>query len=222
MTKNSKISNHSQQTDGQGISSLPNPWKTIVNLIGTFGLAVFLVVWYLVKMQPDEAARYKNISKEVTQLSVNVSNLSVSVGELNQLIRTKQTILTKTQADNLKKLYIATVSNELNLVICNILKKYNTSIGRETIIKDLIDEMQKIMTAYAAFVDDLIEFNRNTIKGEIAKQIGGKEGVCERIAIEAIDEWKDKTPHEISEKLNWSLQKSFNLTLKSNNATTTY
>ena len=213
MTKNSKIPNNSQQPNDQGIRSLPEPWKTIVHLIGTFGLSVFLVIWYLVKIQPEQATQYENIR-------VNVSNLSVLVGELNQLVKTKQTILTKTQSDNLKKLYIATVSNKLNYVICNILKKYNSSTDREKIIRDLVDEMQKTMNLYASFVDNLIEVDRNTIKAQIAQQIGVNEGVCKRIAMEAIDGWKDKTPHEISEKINWSLQNSFNLTLKHKDNTT--
>lgn len=214
MIKNDKIPNDNQKTDGQGISGLPNPWKTIVYLINTFGLAVFLVVWYVVKIQPNNAARYENLGNQVSEMSVNISNLSLKVDELNQLIKNKKTLLTKDQANNIKKLYIETVTSKLNHVFLSKLKTIKSSSTRKENIKYLIDEMQKIMSNNAEYIDGLVELGDIEIKSEIAKRIYEKEGVCNRIAIEAIDKWKDLSPHDVSNKLNWAFKNAFSLTLK--------
>ncbi|HDR14496.1 MAG TPA: hypothetical protein ENN79_03205 [Desulfobacteraceae bacterium] len=119
-------------------------------------------------MQPDETARYEGLQKEVY-------NLSISIGELTDLIKSNQTLLTKNQANNIKKLYISTVSNELNEIIIHKLRDNNVSKSRDQLIKDIGAEIQKIMSDYASFLDDLIEMERYTLQAEIAKQIHGKD-----------------------------------------------
>jgi hypothetical protein len=209
-----KNSNKAKENSGFGITSLEEPWRTIVYLVGTFGLSVFLVVWYLVKIQPDEKAQYEKISTVVSNLSVNLDNLAVSVELLSLKIKEGQSLLTKNQGNNLKRLYIATVSNELNHEICKKLNEFNDQIDREKAIIDLADIIKKTMLDYAELIGDLVELEHNVIQAEIAKQIHGEEGVCKRIAMEAIDKWKNKTPLEVSEALKWSLKDSFSLTLK--------
>ena len=44
-----------------GIAGLPKGWAIAVQLVGTFALAVFLVLYYVLVMQPREAERYEQL-----------------------------------------------------------------------------------------------------------------------------------------------------------------
>lgn len=51
-----------------GIAGLPKSWAVAVQLVGTFGLAVFLVLYYVLVMQPKDAQRYEQLRQSVTSL----------------------------------------------------------------------------------------------------------------------------------------------------------
>ena len=59
---------------GLGISGLPRPWSTVVQLVGTFGLAVFLVLYYVLVIHPQEEKRYEELKNSVQQLSRNLQD----------------------------------------------------------------------------------------------------------------------------------------------------
>ena len=87
----------------QGISSLPRPWSTAVQLVGTFGLAVFLVLYYVLVMHPQERARYDELRK--------------SVESLIDVVEKGQSLITKDQAKRLESLYVLAVANEVGVFI---------------------------------------------------------------------------------------------------------
>jgi hypothetical protein len=82
-----------------GVFGLPGTWSVAVQLIGTFGLAVFLVLYYVLVMQPRAQARY--------------DQLSSSVDSLIEVVEQGQTVLTQEQGDRLEELYILAVAPEL-------------------------------------------------------------------------------------------------------------
>ncbi|MEE9263678.1 MAG: hypothetical protein V3V11_04410, partial [Vicinamibacteria bacterium] len=51
-----------------GIRGLPETWSVVVQLTGTFGLAVFLVLYYVLFMQPRAQARYDQLTSSVDSL----------------------------------------------------------------------------------------------------------------------------------------------------------
>lgn len=81
-----------------GIASLPQTWAVVVQLVGTFGLAVFLVLYYVLFMHPKETARYDKLEKSVTELMVVVDK--------------QQTLLSGEQADRLEELFVAAVAGD--------------------------------------------------------------------------------------------------------------
>ncbi len=78
---------------------LPSRWELIVQLVGTFGLAVFLVLYYVLVMQPREQARY--------------DELRLSVDAVLQMVEAGQTFVTREQSERLKELFIISAAPEL-------------------------------------------------------------------------------------------------------------
>jgi hypothetical protein len=87
-----------QEQTKVGIAGLPKQWAVAVQLIGTFGLAVFLVLYYLFFMYPRETARYENLQK--------------SVEGLMAVVEKQQTLLQGPQADSLEVLFVSAVAGE--------------------------------------------------------------------------------------------------------------
>ena len=81
-----------------GIAGLPKRWAIVVQLVGTFGLAVFLVLYYVLFMYPSETARYEK--------------LRVSVEDLMAVVEKQQARLTREQADKLEDLFVSAVASE--------------------------------------------------------------------------------------------------------------
>lgn len=84
---------------GAGIQGLPKRWATVVQLVGTFGLAVFLVLYYVLVMQPREQARYEGLRDSVELLLAAVES--------------GQSLVSRDQANDLEDLYIRAVAPEL-------------------------------------------------------------------------------------------------------------
>jgi hypothetical protein len=51
-----------------GVHTLPKKWATAVQLISTFGLAVFLVLYYLFAIRVEDAKRYESLRDSVNAL----------------------------------------------------------------------------------------------------------------------------------------------------------
>jgi hypothetical protein len=75
-----------------GTAGLPRGWAVAVQLVGTFGLAVFLVLYYVLVMQPKEAERYGQLRQSVTSLG--------------DIVAGQQSLLTREQASQLEELFV--------------------------------------------------------------------------------------------------------------------
>lgn len=82
-----------------GIPGLPERWRVPVQLISTFGLAVFLVLYYLFVIRPEDNARFETMRQ--------------SIDELKQVVRADKAVVTDEQAERLERLYIAAVAPDV-------------------------------------------------------------------------------------------------------------
>jgi len=86
-----------------GINALPKKWAVVVQLVGTFGLAVFLVLYYLLVMYPAETKRYNDLEASVTRLM--------------EVVEKDRTLLEGEQADRLEELFVAAVTSDFCISI---------------------------------------------------------------------------------------------------------
>lgn len=219
MRQNNKIPDGGKQTDTHGISGLPKPWDTAVQLIGTFGLAVFLVLYYLFIMKPAEEKRYEILSDKFYNLSNSLNNLTDSVNHFTQVLDEKETLINKEQTIKMKKLYIAAVKNRLGSIICD---RLNKNISQEDLRKEINIEMLKL----SIYIDEGF-YQKEILKkqppiftqilNDIQKRIWDNQGCSRIIAEDAInDKWKNLTIQDVESKLNTALEQSFELMPKPN------
>ena len=172
----------------RGIAGLPRPWSTAVHLVGTFGLAVFLVLYYVFVMQPQERKRY--------------DELKDAVETLIQVVEKEQTLLTKDQAKHLESLYIIGVANELGVVIHGELKKETSKENLETIVR-------KKMLQRLELIEGLVKKDGRSLSEPIVHRIAEPTGVCKRLVEIAFREWKTDSVQHISNNLEEFLEFSF-------------
>ncbi len=91
-----------------GIPGLPKGWAIAVQLFGTFGLAVFLVLWYIIVLQPREAARF--------------DQLRSSVDELMEVVDYQYTLVNRGQEERLSDLHPLAVANELADIVLDVIE----------------------------------------------------------------------------------------------------
>lgn len=108
-----------------GISGLPRRWAITVQLVGTFGLAVFLVLYYIFVMQPREAAQYENLRE--------------SVESMMHVVEKQQSLLTREQASRLETLYVLAVAPE---VVDRIIGGLEQNIAPEVLARGVEDAMR--------------------------------------------------------------------------------
>ena len=89
-----------------GILGLPPNWSVAVQLIGTFGLAVFLVLWYVFRMHPAEVKRYDKFNTSITELTEKVDNLA-------EAVKGNQMVLKEYQSGQLEKLFTKCVAYKI-------------------------------------------------------------------------------------------------------------
>lgn len=87
--------------DGSGLNSvgipgLPKKWQGPVQIVSTFGLAVFLVLYYLFVIRPENNARYQKMRE--------------SIDKLQHVVQAEQAVVSEEQAERLEDLYIDAVS----------------------------------------------------------------------------------------------------------------
>ena len=70
-----------------GIPGLPTKWSVAVQLIGTFGLAVFLVLYYLFAMGPKENKRYDELNTSINELNTSINELNTPINELTEKVK---------------------------------------------------------------------------------------------------------------------------------------
>jgi hypothetical protein len=154
---------------GGGIAGLPQPWAVAVQLVGTFGLAVFLVLYYVLVMQPREAERYEQLRQ--------------SVATLGEIVAGQQSLLTREQASRLEDLFVMAMAPEVAALVVDGLREDAPADALAKRIEDrLILETR------------LLEGLRRKDGGTISEMLTHKirnSGVSQEIAARALAEWRD-------------------------------
>ena len=88
-----------------GISGLPKAWGVVVQLVGTFGLAVFLVLYYVLYMHPNETEKFDNLRRSMDELTNSVDALTGHVEK-------QLSLLSNQQANSLEELFVSAVASE--------------------------------------------------------------------------------------------------------------
>lgn len=158
-----------QKSSEPGIASLPRNWATAVQIIGTFGLAVFLVLYYVLVMQPREADRYEQLRQ--------------SVVSLEQTIAGQQSLLTREQAEQLEDLYVLAMANETADLLAAELQ---ADTAADALAKKIEDNL--------IFQTRLLEGLRRKDGGTVSEMLTHKirnSGISGELASKAIEQWQN-------------------------------
>jgi len=159
-----------------GIAGLPKSWAVAVQLVGTFGLAVFLVLYYVLVMQPKEAERYEQLRQSVTSLG--------------EIVAGQQSLLTRDQASQLEDLFVMAMAHEVRDLIVGRLRGNSTAVALEKKIEDAL-----------IFQTRLLEGLRRKGGGTISEMLTHKirnSGISQEIAQRALAEWRIAEPEKIA------------------------
>ncbi|MHC4646113.1 MAG: hypothetical protein ACYTBJ_11465 [Planctomycetota bacterium] len=153
-----------KHSGAQGIAGLPRPWSTAVQLVGTFGLAVFLVLYYVLVMQPRERARYDELTKSVEWLIA--------------VVEKGHTLLPASQIRKLERLYILAVSDELAVSI-----QQERAKGASP--DELAEKLKQIMLNRTELLQGFVRKDNRNISETLVHRIASREGVHKLLAQEA-------------------------------------
>jgi len=166
-----------------GIAGLPKSWGVAVQLVGTFGLAVFLVLYYVLVMQPREAERYEQLRQ--------------SVASLGEIVAGQQTLLTREQASKLEDLFVMAMAHEVSDLIVGELRGNPTA---EALGKKIEDKL--------IFQTRLLEGLRRKDGGTISEMLTHKirnSGISQQVAQRAVAEWRNAEPEMIASECQGAL-----------------
>ena len=166
-----------------GIAGLPKSWAVAVQLVGTFGLAVFLVLYYVLVMQPKEGERYDQLSQ--------------SVESLGEIVAGQQSLLTREQASQLEHLFVMAMGHEVADLIVGELRGNSTAEAQAKKIEDkLIFETR--------LLDGLRRKDGGTISEMLTHKIRNS-GISQELAQRAVAEWKNAEPEIIANECRGEL-----------------
>jgi hypothetical protein len=154
-------------------------WELIVHLIGTFGLAVFLVLYYVLVMQPREIKRYEELRR--------------SVDSVVQIVKAGRTVLTDEQVDRLKELFIHSAAPELAGQIEASLSEKSpgrpvTVVEAPALVAPLVERLQEILRARARLLRGISRGTDGELPALFESKLRRSEAV-ERLAQRAITDW---------------------------------
>lgn len=168
---------------GVGIAGLPKSWAVAVQLVGTFGLAVFLVLYYVLVMQPREAERYEQLRQSVTSLG--------------ELVAGQQSLLTREQASRLEDLFVMATAHEVaDLIVVE--RRGNPTV--EMLARKIEDKL--------ILQTRLLEGLRRKDEGTLSEMLTHKirnSGIGKEIAQRAMAEWKNAEPGMIANECRSAL-----------------
>jgi hypothetical protein len=160
------------QNSGQqpvGISSLPRGWSIAVQLVGTFGLAVFLVLYYVLVLQPKEAAKYEELRSSVDRLS--------------KIIEARESLLPKNLADNLENLFIMAVSPQVADLITE-------ELADGTPVQELGAKLEDAIIVQTDLLNGFTREDGRSISEMLTHKIRNSD-IAEKLAERAAESWKD-------------------------------
>lgn len=183
MTKND------DQNQKPGIAGLPKNWSIAVQLVGTFGLAVFLVLYYVLVMQPREAKRYEDLRQTVMSLS------EIIVGE--------QSLVPSKEAEQLEGLYILAMSHEVAALITEALQ-------REPTASQLAQQIEDLLIFETRWLQGLRRKDEGVLSAMLTHKIRNS-GISEQIAQRAVTEWNEASLElvtgECRDALNFAIKR---------------
>lgn len=157
------------QSKEAGISGLPKSWAVAVQLIGTFGLAVFLVLYYVLIMQPKEAERYEQLRE--------------SVNELSEIVAGQQSLLSREQVSRLEELFLLAMKYEVSSLIVHELRSEPSA---ESLSKKIEDKL--IYQTHS--LEGLKQKGGGTVSEMLTHRIRNS-GISEEIAQKALTDWRN-------------------------------
>jgi len=157
------------ESKSEGISDLPKKWSVAVQLVGTFGLAVFLVLYYVLVMQPKDAARYDQLRQ--------------SIDKLGETIAGQQNLITREQESRLQDLYLIAMGNEVATLLVSELKG---SANAEALTKKIEDRL----IVETRLLEGLRRQDGGAISEMMTNKIRNTE-ISKEIARRAIADWKN-------------------------------
>ncbi len=188
--------NHNGEPVGEtGIRGLPATWAVVVQLVGTFGLAVFLVLYYVLVMQPRAETRY--------------DELRVSVNRLIEVVEEGQTLVTREQGDRLEELYILAVAPELADRIERILPEGQVSAAEAGPLKqELGTNLQDVMLVRTRLLRGLSLQDEGDISQQLSEKIRDRQ-IPAQLAQRAVVEWPYESQQELLSTCRESLYFAF-------------
>ena len=167
----------------QGIAGLPKSWSVAVQLIGTFGLAVFLVLYYVFVFQPREAARYDELRN--------------SVEELTKVVKEDLGLLNRAQSSKLEELYILATAPEVADIIF-------TSLKNDTNAEDIAKKIRESLLMRTDLVSDLKREGGGIISEQLTYKIINSE-IARKLADRAVQNWKNKSREDVLAECNHAI-----------------
>lgn len=189
---------HRDASELGSVRRLPTKWELAVQLVGTFGLAVFLVLYYVVFVQPREARRYDELRQ--------------SVDSVVQLARSGQTLVTREQAERLKELFIVAAAPELTRYLHETLSQ---AAGKETVsaadarplAASLSENLQEILVVRSRLLRGLSRDRDDDLMELLGARLSSS-GVAHQIAERAVREWPYRTRADLERMCRESLYAS--------------
>lgn len=160
---------NSQAQSGQptGITGLPRMWAVAVQLVGTFGLAVFLVLYYVLIMQPRQAAKYEGLRE--------------SVDRLTRVVEEDHGLLTGAQAGKLEELFILAAAPRAADIIAE-------QLHRGTPAEDLEAKLQEALLLNTDLLGGLEREDGGVLSEMLTYKIINTK-IAGRLAQQAVEQW---------------------------------
>ena len=174
-----------------GIRELPETWSVAVQLTGTFGLAVFLVLYYVVFMQPRAEARY--------------DRLTGSVDSLIEVVERGQTVVTREQGDRLEEMYILAVAPELADRIARLLPEDAVSAAAATSLREeLRANLEDVLIVRTRLLRGLSLRDGGDVSQMLADKIRERD-IAEQLSRRAVLEWPFRSQEDVVDMCKESL-----------------
>ncbi len=158
-----------------GTLGLPEAWSIAVQLTGTFGLAVFLVLYYVLFMQPKAQARY--------------DQLTLSVDSLIEVVERGQTVVTREQGDRLEELYILAVAPELGDRLERVLPDGAVSAAAASGLRqELRTNLEDVLIVRSRLLRGLSLRDSGDVSQMLVDKIRERD-IAEQLARRAVLEW---------------------------------
>ena len=173
-------------------------WSLAVQLVGTFGLAVFLVLYYVLIMEPRAQTRY--------------DQLRSSVDSLIEVVERGQTLVSQEQGDRLEELYILAVAPELANRMDRALPPSAISAAQASALQQ---ELQRSLEDVLMVRTRLLRGLSFRDEGDVAQMLTGKireREISEQLAQRAVVEWPFASRDELLDMCKESLYFAFRKT----------